>query len=192
MGIKETKNLFAFISKNLTVETIAKPIKENQEDCPIIKKDLPVFDSLDLLEKHPCLKIEGDLEVTRAQMMKKPIRALFFILSTEIEYSLYKTLKNYDKSEKDLKELQSSFLNDLIRKFLKLDEPFKLQSTYKTISEIKKDLKAFSSFRNIIMHSNTKIQLETDFKIILERKKQMLKLFEAFEQIREHLKSGTN
>ena len=184
MGIKETKNIFNTISKDLTAEMIAKPSKTSGGFQ--ITKNLPVFECVDLLEKYPVLKTENNLEITRLELMNKPIKTLFYVLSSDIEYALYKVIKAYAKPE-DLSKIREYYLNDLIREFLKLEQAFKLQNIYTKRYEIKKDLKAISSFRNIIMHANSKIQLETEFKIIVERKKQMIKLLDAFQQIRESL-----
>jgi hypothetical protein len=187
MGIKETKKIFSIISRDLTAETIGKNLQSGNKDCLLIKGDLPAFECLDLLEKYPCLKTENGIEITRAEMMNKPIKILFYVLSADIEYALYKVIKAYSKSSDESEKLKEYFLNDLIREFFKLDGVLKLQSIYKKRSEMKEDLKAFSSFRNIIMHANSKIQLETEFRVIVERKRQMLKLLDSFEQIRESL-----
>lgn len=193
MGIKETRQIFSAISKSLTIKILAKKgsvdeLKNGKE----VDGELPIFDALELLKEYPVLKTSEGFIFRRDQMMKKPVRVLFFTLSAEIEYSLYKIAKQYVRSEQDLKVLHSLFLNDLIRRFLDIPDILSLQNIYPSLREIKNDLKAFSSFRNMIVHSNVKIELEADYLIILDRKKQILNLLNAFEQIRSNLKSQGN
>ncbi len=105
--------------------------------------------------------------------------AIFYALIIEIEYRLYGALK----TRVNVKELQTYNLNDMIRKFLSDDKLFQMQKIYDKRKEIKEDLKAISSFRNIIMHSNRKMDLETEFSTILKRKRQALRLLEALGQM---------
>jgi hypothetical protein len=179
MEPKLFKKFFKKLSDDLTVEFMAKEQKPFGS-CLKVKNNLPALDALELLEKNDCLMTEDGLVVTKKESMKRAIKTLFYVLITQLEYHLYKTLKPRVQS---LKELQAGDLNDLIRLFLAQDELFKMQTVYAKRSEMKKDLKAISSFRNLIMHSNKKMDLEAEFSTILKRKRQALKLLGALEQL---------
>ena len=179
MEPKLYKEFFSKLAEQLIAKFIAKELKPSA-NCLRIKEDLPIFDVLELLEKHSCLVIERGLVITRRQMMNKPVKILFYALIVEIEYRLYRALKPRVAS---VKELQTKELNDMIRLFLANEKLFLLQNIYTKKQDMKKDLKALSSFRNIIMHANKKMDLETEFKTILKRKRQAFKLLEALEQM---------
>jgi len=179
MEPKIFKKFFKKLSDDLTVEFMSKEQK-TFGSCLKVKNNLPALDALELLEKYDCLVTEDGLVMARKDAMKRAIKTLFYVLITQLEYHLYKALKPRMQS---LKELQAGDLNDLIRLFLAQDDLFKMQTVYAKKSEMKNDLKAISSFRNLIMHSNKKMDLETEFSTILKRKRQVMKLIDALDQM---------
>ena len=169
---------FSHLEK-LPASLIAKNIKP-KEDYFRIKNDMPILDALDLLEKYECLILENGDVITKEQAMSKPVKTIFYALIIEIEYRLYKVLKEKVKSSKELYSLE---FNQLIKMFLSYDDIFKKQNIYTKKQDMKKDLKAISSFRNIIMHSPRKLDLITRYDIIIKRKQQALKLTKALGQL---------
>lgn len=179
MEPKAFKKFFSRMSEQLPITLIAKEVNAT-DSCLEVKDSLPIFDALDLLEKHSCLTLKNGLVVNRKQMMSKPVKTLFYALIIEIEYRLYRVLK---KRTQSVKELQTKNFNDMIKQFIEDQELLKMQNVYSKRQQIKEDLKAISSFRNIIMHSNRKMDLDTEFATIIKRKKQALKLLDALEQL---------
>ena len=175
----ERFNKFFQYLEKLPVSLIAKNIKP-KENYFRIKSDMPLFDALDLLGRYDCLILENGDVITREQTMSKPVKTIFYTLVIEIEYRLYKVLKEKVKSPEELQRLE---FNELIKMFLLYDDLLKKQNVYSEKQNMKKDLKAISSFRNIVMHSPRKMDLATRYDIIIKRKKQALKLLEALGQI---------
>ncbi|MBI2106399.1 hypothetical protein HYT57_00285 [Candidatus Woesearchaeota archaeon] len=169
---------FSYLEK-LPASLIAKNIKP-KEDYFRIKNDMPILDALDLLERYECLILENGDVITKEQTMSKPVKTIFYALIIEVEYRLYKVLKEKVKSPEELQRLE---FNDLIKMFLLHDDLLKKQSVYSEKQNMKKDLKAISSFRNVVMHSPRKVDLSTRYDIIIKRKKQALNLLEALGQI---------
>ncbi len=189
MELKDAMELFSRVSKDFNVVLLAKTRELPLENHIHVKDDLPVFDALELLQKHDCLVTEDGSTVTKAEALERPVKILFFMLIMEVEYSLYKVLKQYTDSPESLERLRSSNMNDMIREFFTHPEPFGMQGVYTKKQEMKKDLKAVSSFRNVNMHSNRKIDLETGFETVLKRKGQLFRLLEALDQITDKLKA---
>ena len=187
MELKDVMELFLSVSRDFNIVLLAKSAKP-LENCINVKDNMQVFDALELLQEYNCLVTEKGLVVTRKEAMERPVRILFFMLMIEMEYSIYKILKQYMNSPESLERLRSLHLNDMIREFFTLPEPFGMQDIYTKKQDMKKGLKAVSSFRNIIMHSNRKMELETDFTVILKRKGQLFGLLDALGQITENLK----
>ncbi|MBW3022561.1 hypothetical protein KY308_00465 [Candidatus Woesearchaeota archaeon] len=173
------KRFFGKLSSEMTVDLIAKDIKKHGSFLKV-KNNLPVLDALELLEKHDSLITEDNKVLTKEWALSKPVKTLFYAMIIELEYKLYKVLKPKAKS---VEELQSCGLNDLIKLFFADEELFKMQNIYDKKTEMKKDMKAISSFRNVIMHSNKKIDLEAGFSTVLNRKRQALKLLSALDQL---------
>jgi hypothetical protein len=188
MELEDAMELFSKVAKDFTVVLLARP-KGPMENPVHVKDSLPVFDALELLRRYDCLVTENGMVVTKAETLERPVKILFFMLIMEVEYSLYKILKQYADSPESLERLRSLQLNDMIREFFALQDPFNIQDVYSKKQEMKSDLKAVSSFRNVNMHSNRKIDLETGFETVLKRKGQMLKLLDAMGQIMENLKA---
>ena len=173
------KPFFEKLSKEMTASLISRDLS-SCEKCFEIEDNLPIFDVLDLLEKHECLRLENGQVITRDDTMRKPVKTLFYLLITEIEYRLYKVLKNRVES---LEKLRESEFNELIRLFLENKELFEIQDIYSKRAELKEDLKAISSFRNVIMHAPRKIDLETRYDVVVKRKNQALKLMKMLGEI---------
>ena len=127
MELKDSMEFFSKVAKNFNVVLLAEkgaiPLKNHTH----VKDSLPVFDALELLKKYDCLVTEKGLIVTRKEAMGRPVRILFFMLTIEMEYSVYKILKQYMNSPESLGRLRSLHLNDMIRDFFKLPEPFGMQ-----------------------------------------------------------------
>jgi len=135
---------------------------------------------LHLLESHQCLVLPDGRIVKRHMVLKRPLRILFFVLLTELESRLYRTM---EWSHNPIREFNEQHLNDYIR--VLVDDPvlFGYQSVYATRSDFKEDLKAVSSLRNLIVHVNKKLELDTDFETVVKRRDQILKLLDGLEQI---------
>ena len=58
-----------------------------------------------------------------------------------------------------------------------------MQKVYNKKQDLRSDLKAISSFRNLIMHSNRKIELDAQFSTVLKRKGQLDMLIRAMRAI---------
>jgi len=153
----------------------------------IIDLNKPLFDALDLFENQEELFISDKLSVKRTQLMNHPFKVLFYLLIIQIEYQLYKIQKENEPSKKE--KLQILTFNELIKGFLDNKELMQKQVIYKSKKEFKEDLKAISSFRNIIMHSNRKMQLSLEYKTIIKRKQQLMKLINALNEIRKAIEA---
>src|SRR3989344_2999933 len=179
MRPEKFKPFFEKLSKEVTVSLISKDTPPKGKSLRV-PDNLPVFEALDLLEKCDSLITESGEVFTKEDSMKKPVKTLFYALIIEIEYRLYKVLKSRVDSIDMLREAE---FNELIRLFLADSELFNLQKVYSKESEMKDDLKAISSFRNVIMHSPRKIDLETSYNIVIKRKNQALKLMKALDDL---------
>jgi len=187
MELKEFRRFFSDVARNFNIALLAKH-REISKNFIHVKDDIQVFDALELLKKYEGLVTEEKLVVIKEDAMERPVRILFFMLIEEVEYSIYKILKQYTESIENLEKLRSIYLNELIREFFALSDIFEMQKVYSKRQEMKRDLKAVSSFRNILMHSNRKMELETEFNLILKRKEQIFRLLDALEEIIEKLK----
>ena len=181
MKYQEFWDFFSKISKYFTVSLIAKEIPlEKEETTLVVEGDLPIFDSIELLEKYSCLVLPDGKIVKRKFLLKRPLRILLFIFLAELESTLYRI---QEWSGRELKELNEKNMNDLIRDLLNDKKLFTYQKEYPTRALFKEDLKAVSAVRNLIVHVNKKLELETDFETIAKRKRQMQKLYIALSQI---------
>jgi len=188
MRKKYWENFFGNISKQFTVSLLAKPAREDEKGpYPAIDSAMPVFDAIDLLEKNECLQLTDGRIIKRKFILKRPLRILLFIFLTELESKLYRT---QEWSNRPLKELNETNMNDLIRDLINDEKLFSYQTEYKTRGVFKEDLKAISSIRNLIAHVNKKLELETDFGTIIKRKRQMLRLLKALDEILDEQERG--
>lgn len=172
---------FARLALQLPVSLIARvtpePVYSNPIKCSSL---MSVWDAMDLLEEADALLLPDGKVALRKNFLKRPIRILFFILLTEIESKLYRVAEWSNHHVDDLNEKN---LNDLIRWLVEQEELLSKQSIYHLRSEFKDDLKSMSSFRNLMVHVNKKLELATDFTTLIKRKKQCLKLLDALSMM---------
>lgn len=178
----DPKKFDAFFNKLSTSIVALDVAKEDGSVKGLVRVNgkLPLFEAIDFLEKEEGIAVSDRLSIRRRQLMNHPIKVLFYLLVTQIEYQLYKVLKNSGLSENALHELN---FNDLVRQFLSNESLTSRQTIYKSRLKFKDDLKAISSFRNVLMHSNKKMNLANDYKVVLKRKKQALSLLKALNDI---------
>ena len=180
MREKEWQELFGNISRQLPVSLVAKDPMDGRATGLRVRRTLPIFDAVDLFEKHDSLRLSNGRVVRKEFLLKKHLRIMFFVVLTEIESRLYRTQEWAGMAIKDLNEAN---LNDLIKNLLDNSDLFSYQKEYKTRANFKDDLKAISSFRNNIVHVNKKLEMEVDLKTIMKRKAQMQRLLTALQQI---------
>lgn len=179
----EFENMFNKISHIFTLETVAeiKTVKGN-----LLKRNpqTPLWDTIESIKGCDGIDIGEGKYISCEHFFRKPIRILFFILIHEMESRLYRIHRWNGKLIKELDELN---INDLIREIINNKELVKLQETYSSKAKLKEDLKAISSFRNIVVHTNRKLLKEVDADTIIKRKKQVLMLLEALQQILDRM-----
>src|SRR3989344_1288468 len=122
-----------------------------------------VWDMLENIEDYEYVNIGDGKYVRRIKFFKKPTRILFLILISEFEERIYRAI---ELSKGDNKGLNDKNLNDLIRLFFERDF-LKLQKEYTSRKLFKEDLKAISSFRNIVVHTNKKLEDSVDWQILI-------------------------
>jgi hypothetical protein len=175
---------FGNLSKQFTVSLIARKETVAEEGSYLaVSPTLPIYDTIDLLEKHERLILPDGRVVKKSFMLKRPLRIIFFIMLTELESRLYRT---QEWSNRPLKELNDKNMNDLIRDLVNDPVLFSYQNEYKTKNAFKEDLKAVCAMRNQIVHVNKKLEFEVDFDTIIKRKKQMQKLLDVLVEILNH------
>jgi len=179
----EFETLFRKISNLFNLETIAK--KEIIQG-KLLKRNpqTPIWDTIDSIKGYDGIDIGDKRYISSESFFRKPIRILFFILIHELESRLYRI---HRWNGVPLKELDELNINDLIRDIVDNKELLSLQDIYPSRTVFKEDLKALSSFRNIIMHTNRKLQKGIDDITIIKRKKQILSLLEALQQILDRM-----
>ncbi len=139
---------------------------------------------LDNIGGYEYVSIGKNRYVKRKYFFKKPMRIMFVILLSELEERLYRAA---ELRQGNTEGLNDKNLNDLIRMLLEND-PISLQTEYESKAAFKDDLKALSSFRNIIFHINKKLEESIDYETIIKRKKQALRSLVALQQITDNLK----
>lgn len=184
------KPFFDGISSQLNVGSIALELAGIDEISSVyVDPSMPIFDAVELLIDKEALKTSEGRAVTKRMMLKKPLRIIFFILITELEGRLYRV---QEWSNRPVSELNEKNLNHLIVDLV--DDPtlFSYQDFYKTRADFKEDLKAVSSIRNSIVHVNKKLELDIDIETVIKRKKQMITLLDALQQILDAQKRRRN
>ncbi|MEK6890822.1 MAG: hypothetical protein AABX03_01665 [Nanoarchaeota archaeon] len=184
----EFEELFRKISKIFTLESVAK---DKKIEGNLLKRPAneSLWDTIDSIKGFDGIDIGNDKYVKAEHFFRKPIRILFFILIHEMESRLYRIQRRNGKPIKELNELH---INDLIRELVDNEDIIKLQEIYSSRTEFKEDLKAISSFRNLIVHTNRKLIEEVDQETIIKRKKQVLKLLDAIQQISDRMPVKSN
>ena len=185
MRRQEFDSFIAGFSKQFPVSMIAKNngIERNGSGAGV-PSALPILDALEIMAAHDYLYFldVADRVVLKEYFLKRPLRIIFFFLLTEIESKLYRI---QEWSKRPVEELNEKNMNDFIRWLLDNETLIGYQTVYSDRAEFKEDLKAVSSLRNLIVHVNKKLELQTDFCMMVKRKKQLFKLIDALEQICE-------
>ncbi|MBI4158830.1 hypothetical protein HY500_01070 [Candidatus Woesearchaeota archaeon] len=178
----EFEELFRKISNLFTLETVSQ---EEQIKGKLLRRDpkTPVWDTLESIDGYDAIDIGGKY-VSCEKFFRKPVRILFFILIHEIESRLYRI---HRRNGKPLSDLDESNINNMIKGLISDKGLLEAQKIYQTRSELKEDLKAISSFRNIIFHTNRKLLKTVGSKTLIQRKKQVIKLLEALQQISDRM-----
>lgn len=184
---QEFNDFLERISKQLPVSMLAKPAEvSSTEKLVNVEGSMPAFEAMELLAENDCLMLDCSQVVRKEFFLKKrPLRILFFLILTELESRLYRI---QEWNGKPIKELNEKHLNNFIALLVSDKKLFSCQKEYSSKKEFKEDLKAASSFRNLIVHVNKKLEMETNFKTVLKRKHQMLKLLKALNEVLAGLK----
>ncbi len=178
----EFETLFRRLANLFTLETIAE--NKSFEGKAIKRNPLtPIWDTMDGLSNCDYIDIGDGRGVSCRFFFKKTVRILFYVLLVEFEGRLFRI---HEWRGKDISELNEENINDLIRELVDSDL-VGLQKEYATRTEFKEDLKAISSFRNVIMHVNKKLEKTVDINTLIARKKQIIKLLSALQQILDNM-----
>ena len=172
----EFDTLFRKITNLITLEMFAKE-ERLLKKFPKRNPHTSTWDSVDMFNDCEYIDIGNGKYVSNKIFSK--VRIPFFVLLAEFESRLFRI---HEWNGKSIEELNERNLNDLIRELIN-SELSDLQREYKIKSEFKKDMKAISSFRNVIMHINKKLERKVDIETIIERKRQIKKLLIALQQI---------
>lgn len=174
----EFEQLFRKVSSNFTLEGVAK---KDRIEGKLLKRnpETPIWDTIESIKGYQGIDIGTGKYVSLEHFFRKPVRILFFILIHELESRLYRIHRWNGKLIKELDELH---YNDLVRELVNNEQLISLQNIFSR-SVFKEDLKAISSFRNIIAHTNRKLLNRVDAETLVQRKKQILSLLEATQQI---------
>ena len=178
----EFETLFRRLANLFTLETIAENKKmdgKSTKRTPLT----PIWDTMDSLYNCDYIDLGDGRSVSCRFFFKKTVRILFFVLLVEFEGRLFRI---HEWNGKAISELNEKNINDLIRELLD-SELVDLQKEYSSKNEFKEDLKAISSFRNVIMHVNKKFEKTLDINVLIERKKQILKLLSALQQVLDNM-----
>ncbi len=178
----EFENLFRRLANLFTLETIAEnKIFEGKS----VKRSphTPIWDTMDGLYDCSYIDIGEGRCVSCRFFFKKTTRILFYVLLTELESRLFRI---NEWRGKDISELNEKNINELIRELLESDL-IGLQREYPSRKEFREDLKAISSFRNIIMHVNKRLEKTIDINTLITRKKQVIRALSALQQILDNM-----
>ncbi len=141
---------------------------------------ISIWDALDIAcEKEADYICIGNGKHVECASIFRKVRIPFFLLLAEFESRLFRI---HEWSGKDIAILNEKYINELIKELLDSDL-INLQKTYNNRKEFREDMKAISSFRNVIMHVNKKLEKDLKANIILKRKKQVFRMLEAFQEI---------
>lgn len=181
----EFDDMFRKISKIFTLETLAVEL-DLKGNFPKRTPKEPLWDCIDSLHHEEYIDIGNSKYFPCKFFFKKPVRILFFILISEFETRLFRI---HERLGKDISELNDKNMNDLIKELLD-PKIMESQEEYSSRAEFKEDLKAISAFRNVIMHTNKKLELTIEPDIVFQRKKQMQRSLIALQQISDKLKTN--
>lgn len=173
------EKLFNQISDIFTLDLISEE-RDLEQNFPKRNKKTPIWDSIMSTNKTSgFIDIGGKRFVSYTNFFKTPVRILFFVMITEFESRLFRIS---EWSGKSISELNEQNLNTLIRYLIDSDL-VELQTEYETRGELKEDLKAISSFRNVVVHVNKKLEKDVSYEILVKRKSQIIKVLSALQQI---------
>jgi hypothetical protein len=181
----EFETLFRKIANLFTLETIAQKL-DLSGDFPKRNPETPIWDTIDSLNNCSYIDIGNGKFVSCKPFFKKTVRILFFISLVEFEGRLFRI---HEWKGKELSELNEKNLNELIKELIDSDL-ITLQKEYPSKTEFKEDLKAVSSFRNVVVHVNKKLEKTIDISTLIERKRQIIKLLVALQQILDNIKKN--
>jgi mutator protein MutT len=180
----EFEEMFRKVASCFTLESVAQK-KEVEGNFPKRNPNTPIWDTLDSLQDAQYVDIGNGLVVPRSKFFKIQVRSLFFILLVQFEENLFRI---HQWKGKPIEELNESNINDLIRELVDSDL-INLQREYISRSEFKEDLKAISSFRNVIMHVNKKLQRDIEIDVVVKRKRQINRILNALQQISDRMEN---
>ena len=178
----EFETLFRKLANVFTLETIAERQRAPKGSLQR-NPTTPLWDTMDDARGYEYIDIKNNRRVSCKYFLRKPIRILFFILLVEVEGRLFRI---HEWRGRNVGELNEKNFNHLIKELVD-SNLIKLQHEYQTRAKFNEDLKAISAFRNIIMHVNKKLEKNVQIELLIERKKQILKLLAALQQIMDRM-----
>jgi hypothetical protein len=116
-------------------------------------------------KKRIIFAVGNGKHVECASIFRK-VRIPFFLLLAEFESRLFRI---HEWNGKDIAVLNEKYINESIKELLDSDL-IDLQKIYTSRKEFREDMKAISSFRNVIMHVNKKLERDLEPSVILKRK----------------------
>jgi len=176
------EKLFRKISELFTLELISEK-KDLEQNFPKRNPETPIWNTIETLPIEGYFDIGHGRYVPVKKFFKRPVRILFFLFTTEFESRLFRILKWYGKDDSELNEKN---INNLIKDLLD-SELVNFQKEYSTRTEFKEDLKAVSSFRNVIVHVNKKLENGINNNILKKRKQQLITILSALQQITDEI-----
>lgn len=181
----EFETLFRRMANLFTLETIADTKDTVGLGGKSVKRNplTPIWDTMDGLYDCDYIDIGNERKVSCRFFFKKTVRILFYMLLVETEGRLFRI---HEWSGRPLEELNEQNFNNLIGDLMDSDL-INLQKEYPERKDFKEDFKAISSFRNVIMHVNKKLEKTIDLNTLITRKKQNLKVLSALQQILDHM-----
>jgi hypothetical protein len=185
MHPKKFEEIFKRIAEIYTLDLFAEE-KSLEGKFPKRNPSESIWDRIDDLHHEEYVDLGNGKFFPCRFLFKRPVRILFFILITEFEARLFRI---HELLGKNIAELNNKNTNDLIRELLK-PEIISLQKEYPSRKEFKEDLKALGAFRNLVVHTNKKLELSIEADTIFKRKKQILKVLCALQQISDSLKKN--
>jgi len=179
----EFETLFRKVANIFTLETVAER-RRLKGNFPRRNPETPLWDTMDCGLEHDYIAIGKGRYVSCTKLFRKPIRILFFMILVELEGRLFRI---HEWQGKDIAELNEKNFNDLIRELVHSDL-LAFQDEYPSRSKFNEDFKAVSSFRNVIMHVNKKLERAVPLETLLKRRAQVMKLLAALQQIMDRMK----
>ncbi|MBS3079189.1 hypothetical protein J4218_03655 [Candidatus Pacearchaeota archaeon] len=179
MYLGDFKVFFNDISSRFTLESISR---EKTLDGKLLKRNPTelLWNVLDFVKDSDGIDIGNGKFVSIESFFRKRTRILFFILIHEFESRLYRVHKWNGYS---LERLDNMSLNDMIRDLVNDSKVIEIQNVYTSVNEFRDDLKAVSSFRNIIVHTNRKLLTGIGIENLINRKNQTAQCLLALQEI---------